>query len=1793
MTTPAEKKALAELQIEMDRASAMRKRTSAKSWVTKFKERLEAHLAVSPLDKLLVETSLKKLEDKIDQVYILQEEIESYLKTDQEVREESQVVTEFLIDGEKVVHRAKQTLLDLDKTARDADVKKKTPKVDARLPKLSMPKFSGELMEWESFWDQFEAMVHSQDLPDVTKLAYLQSLLQGEPKEVIHGLALSGTNYQTARELLIGRYGKRNTSTYRHIQELLNIATSNLAGTRTESLRHLQDSLRIHIRGLENLGISQDKYGILLTPIVLSCLPTEMKILWSRQMKDKDADLEQLMTFLDQEIEFKESSSALKFAAVGVKAEEKKTTYRKPIMRPAAPTASALFARSGESSECDICQGEHVTKACNDLKVPWIQRKLILAEHDLCWKCVRKGHKSYDCPLLQGKDSKPREQRPQRKPEKKSTATAHIANVASGERRSDVIMQTMEVMIMGRQGRTKATVFFDSGSNRSFITTRLAKKISPEFVKTEFVCTYAFGAEVPQSEDWRKLKSFEMQGLDGSRHTSKAVAIEVPKICTPLHRSKVPTDILESLNVKLSDNYDRDTDLEVDILIGLDQYWLFMKHRTISITEKLVAQETLFGWMLSGAYGAGEGETAGRREAVQLFCVSSVLDNDLKRLWDLDLEAEKVDTEVLDRFCQSIKVRGDRYEVELPWKEGAREKLVNNYRTADIRLRSLSRKMDKQPELKEKYDQALLEMEKLGIIVEVPAEEMETKNPVFYMPHRPVVKESSVSTKVRPVFDASAKDLNGLSLNDCVETGPNLLPSLVEILIRFRRWKIALAADIQKAFLQIAVVKEDQDVHRFLWNDQNRIRVMRFDRVPFGNRCSPFILNATIRNHLKKYDNDKVVMELEQNLYVDDWLTGADDEDEAAQMIQEADHIMKKASMNLTKWGSNSREVLDKALYELSDKCEHLCNVKVLGLRWSPEEDCFMFEGVTLDTSLVITKRIILSLIARLFDPLGFLNPFVIGLKCLFQELWRSGIEWDSEVPDVVADQVIQWIEDLQKLKSWRVNRRYSENGWRDIQKLELHAFGDASEVAYGACIYLVVETQVGLRSSSLVISKTRVAPLKKVTLPRLELMGAVLAVNLLEIVRKTLGLEKECCTCYTDSMVVLGWVKENPVKWKPFVANRVGEIQNLISPSQWTHIPGEENPADLVTRGVSAEDMMSSVKWLQGPVRIVEASPLQTLGEVCEVPVEELRTQKKTAVAVALSLGEQRMAELFDVRRWGTLIKAIRVIAWVNRFIRNIETRKEQRIYGELTLEEMSGAKVTLIKYVQEQSFPEEIRDLKTKGQVSRRSSICKLSPYVEGGLVRVRGRLGKSEQMTYEEKHPIILPKGHLSVLIMRYQHRLMKHSGVNAMLTALRGEYWMINGRRTAKTVTRGCIACQKMDALQQMSPVADLHETRVQQMDPFAVIGLDYAGPLYCADLEGKSYILLITCAVTRAVHLEVTESLSLKDFVLAFRRFAARRGIPSQIWSDNAKTFIAGKQKLVQMYGTLAPDWNFIVPRSPWWGGWWERLVRSTKSGLKKTVGKGVLTRTELETLLHEVEACINSRPLGFVGDEVDDPTPLTPAHFLIGRTCFMQRARAPKKKSSVEELQEALVRKDAVLQEFWNHWRKDYIRSLPQCRGKMIYSNLQRGDLVLIREDNCTRLCWPVGVIEEAFTGGDGISRSFRIRTKNGVYTRPVQRLYLLEMHEDRSPHLPKEELCCRQQHNSRVQHGAGKPKSSKTCGGNRVLQKDVLDNVGGKEPEVLDPNDVWTDDPTQGENRRPRTSRYGRVLRQVDRLDY
>ena len=1478
-------------------SDAVKQRTALRGWVTRTSRKLDSVCMGKQVDKYVLTDLIEEFDKHMDKLDNVQSQIEIEMdidQLDQEIDSAGNFRDKVRIPRIEAGKLLGKMLDNKANPASDHGSHISTTK-EANLPKLELPTFSGEVTEWQTFWDQFCAVVDNSDLPEVSKFSYLLSLLKGDAKLAIQGLSLTAGHYTIACQILCERFGRKERIIFAHIQNLLNVSTPSANKNKVSSLWTLQDDLLAHIRSLEALGVTGSQYGVILTPLILSRLPQDIRMEWAREGEGHESDLSWLLEFLKKEIQRRERSQTFRETPPA----SEKTQPSVPEERRRVASVATLSSFS--DSRCGICHKPHQTERCWDLtNYPISVRRDKILKAGLCFRCLGQGHIARACEqkcfyckrghhaLLCSPSTSVKtftaEPHSQNVPVSHSVTT-RVSSVNTNDVKTRILLQSASVEVRGQKGVTRVNVLFDTGSDRSYISGDLVQKVGPEWVGTQSVSYAAFGSKTSSKSELRNMFQVNLKGSGG---TSEFLTVtEVPVICAPLFRPEIPRFVMESLGgVELATHDIEGKHISVDILVGLDSYWKFVKPGITTLPGGLVAQETVFGSILSGPLPSVEVSTSAVSH--QLLCVNDLSDSTLQKFWDLESIgiSEKVDVEIdpiLQEFEETVVFRDDRYEVTLPWKSGFVDKLQDNEMQARSRLAGLTRKLSKTPELDEAYNKAIQEMEENGVIEEVPQSELVSSYPVFYMPHRPVIRESSISTKIRPVFDASASGANGLSLNDCMHKGPNLIPNLAEMLIRFRRWKVALTADITKAFLQVGVRQEDQDVHRFLWNDHGDVKVMRFVRVPFGNRCSPFLLNATIQHHLSSVPSTPVIEEMKENFYVDDLLTGGDDEQGVCDMLSEATSVMAKASMKLAKVGSNSERVYQ----EVDSKFQE--TIKVLGLKWVPTSDTFTFEVMDIPSDIVVTKRVVLSFISRLFDPLGFLTPVIMLAKCLFQDLWREGLDWDDEIPVPLQQVFLQWVEGLRHLRDLSIPRSYSGFPWSDMRDIELHAFGDASEKGYGACVYLRYRLPNGNFDSVLIISKARVAPLKKLTLPRLELLGALLCARLLVFVRKALKLPTEVeSRCWTDSTIVLTWIKGDLGRWKMFVENRVKEILTLTSPLQWGHCPGKYNPADLVTRGVFPEDLLKSNHWIHGPDFL--SSPLRSSEiEVPECSFEELACDEVSPNVTLLSVEDKSVPDPIDMERWGSFQKSIRVVAWVLRFIHNVRNKSQVR-KGDLVFSEMSEAKMKVFQLVQQCHYQNELTALKQGKEIPKNSSIRNLNPFLgKDGLLRVRGRLQMSD-FSFEEKHPIILPKCHTSMLIVRFHHNLLKHVGIQTILVSLRNHYWIVGVRRIAKLVKKQCIACQKQDAQASSQPVAPLPELRVKPAPPFAIVGIDHTGALFCCDLPGKFYVLLFTCAVVRAVHLELVDSLSVKDTLLALRRFAARRGVPSVIYSDNAKGF---------------------------------------------------------------------------------------------------------------------------------------------------------------------------------------------------------------------------------------------------------------------------------------------------------------
>ncbi|XP_077497846.1 uncharacterized protein LOC144108501 [Amblyomma americanum] len=637
---------------------------------------------------------------------------------------------------------------------------------------------------------------------------------------------------------------------------------------------------------------------------------------------------------------------------------------------------------------------------------------------------------------------------------------------------------------------------------------------------------------------------------------------------------------------------------KVELLIGSDHLWDFTTGRCVKLGKRLRAVETSIGWTVQGPVESDIEQTnCLHTVTLRTSVIEKETTDILTKFWTLESigvnesEDNEKPCEALEFFEDNIKRDGNRYEVALPWKSEI--SLEDNKEIALKRLSQLANRLRRAPDLLQEYDTTIRQYG-VSDIAERVEDETIRNHCVYHMPHQALIRDSR---KLRVVFDASSRGKNSKSLNDNLETAPNLTADLVGLLLYFRKYRVALVAYIQQAFLQIGIREQDRDALRFFWFRETPqpgsplppIETWRMKRVPFGTTARPFLLSATLQHHLKSCEEGfpHTASQLQPGLYVDDLLTGADDEEEAVKLYTEANAIFHAASMRLHKWSSNNerlRQLFGQDCNE-TKPLEFVSGVlKVLGLAWDPITDRLTFAScVTDDTGKPDTKRSMLQTTARIYDPLGWLSPFIVRAKILFQNLWQRNVEWDDPLPSDVAERWLTWHGELKHLSEVQVPRYYGADVNGQSTKTDLHIFADASPVAYGAVAYVTIASEDGL-NSTVVMSKSRVAPLKELTLARLELMACLLAARLCSYILSTIELHPGRVILWTDSAIALHWIRGDAGRWQQFVRNRVCEIQRVTGGYEWRHCPGKENPADLLTRGVSVSRLTASDVWWTGP---------------------------------------------------------------------------------------------------------------------------------------------------------------------------------------------------------------------------------------------------------------------------------------------------------------------------------------------------------------------------------------------------------------------------------------------------------------------------------------------------------------------------------------------------------------------------------------------------------------------------------
>ncbi|GBN56105.1 hypothetical protein AVEN_110858-1 [Araneus ventricosus] len=669
----------------------------------------------------------------------------------------------------------------------------------------------------------------------------------------------------------------------------------------------------------------------------------------------------------------------------------------------------------------------------------------------------------------------------------------------------------------------------------------------------------------------------------------------------------------------------------------------------------------------------------------------------------------------------------------------------------------------------------------------------------------------------------------------------------------------------------------------------------------------------------------------------------------------------------------------------------------------------------------------------------------------------------------------------------------------------------------------------------------------------------------------RALKLEVSKTYFWTDSTIVLSWLEKECKELKTFVANRISIIRTLTVAEQWNHVPSKQNPADLISRGMDpvklqlcelwwspsfllqpemtkcrdssietndlyirelksnpsdllsrglkAESLLHNEGWWNGPSVLQSDELPETVCE-CSDPDEDYLPElksKNSKADIVLTLNSNKTFFDYIVNRSNRILTVVRILSFLFRFISNCRNPESKR-KGPLTSEELSEAEHYLIKQCQFEVFSAEVTAMMSGDNISNKSKILNLSPFLDNkGVMRVGGRLENS-QLPYSGKHPIILPsKGKLTEMIVRYYHEKYFHLGPQHLLFQVRQKYWPIHGRNVCRKIVHNCVVCFKVKPKEYSQKMGNLPKERITPDKVFSSTGIDLCGPFLIKNKyqrkgpEIKVYVCIFICLVTKAIHLEIISDLTSQSLIATLKRFISRRGKCHKIFSDNGSNMVGANRalrdlnKLVRnrnesLYAFFAEEnieWSFIPPRSPNWGGLWEANIKAFKYHFKRVAGNSKFSYEELLTLTTQIEAILNSRPLTPLSADVDDLEVLTPAHFLIGRpiTAIVEPSLIDFETNRLNVWQ----RITKSVQTIWKRWSLSYLNGLQQRKKWVVNNeNLKIGDMVLIREENLPPCKWLMGRVIALYPGQDNKVRVVDVKTSKGIYKRSINKLSVL-----------------------------------------------------------------------------------------------
>ncbi|XP_055589494.1 uncharacterized protein LOC129741739 [Uranotaenia lowii] len=1580
--------------------------------------------------------------------------------------------------------------------------------------------FDGNPEEWPIFISHFEQSTSDCGFTDTENMLRLQKCLRGPAYEAVRSRLYLPSDVQLVISTLRTFFGRPVLVIKSLLNKIHQVPPPKL--DRLDTLMHFALAVQNFVGSL----IAGEQREYLADPILVQELVEKLPVPWQMEwaafeIQHQSVTLETFGEFMSvlmtmaSRVSFKSPNFGNITRSDSNKRKPKETGLmytHAPESDPPKATDVALQVRHQPSKTCFCCGREgHRVAECPQFKAASVDDRYKLVQlKKLCRTCLN-SHGKWPCRSWTGcgvEGCRHKHHTLLHPSANNNQNVSFSASHVSSEDLTWTLFRVVPVVLYGKNRSQLIFAFIDEGSSYTLLEESVANQLDVDGPKQPL--TLQWTGNVTREEQQSQLVELNISAKNSTRqyqlnHVRTVRSLMIPSQTLKYRELSRRFPHLRGLPVE-------DFELvQPQLLIGLDHLRLCvpLKLREGGPKDPIGAKCRL-GWSI---YGCVSGNPT--TPAVINLHLGAISDPDremneqLRDYFELESSGVKIPNSILDteddkrakQLLQETTRRlesGIGFETGLLWKTDDLN-FPDSYPMASRREECLERRFARDPQLEAKVREQIADYVRKGYAHQATLEELTSVPPerVWYLPLG-VVTNAKKPGKIRLIWDAAAK-VGGTSFNSNLLKGPDLLTPLLQVLYQFRQFPVAVCGDLMEMFHQIKIRFPDCQSQRFLFREHPTAepKVYIMDVATFGSTCSPssaqFIKNLNAQELASEYPRAAVA--ISNNTYVDDYLGSFMSIDEAVE-----------GGFTLRRFLSNEAEVLrgiaefaeveDKVLtLERGEKSE-----SVLGIKWLPKDDVFIYSFALRDDLKQIlneqhipTKREVLKVVMSLFDPLGFISFFLVHGKILMQDIWARGTQWDENIPQDLNVRWREWTNLFPDLGKVRIPRCYFPSPFpKNLENLQIHVFVDASEAAFSSVAYFRLEMD-GVVQVAFIGSKTKVAPLKTVSIPRLELKSAVLGTRLLNTISSQHTFRIGHRYMWSDAGVCLAWIRsKDHRKYHQFVSVRVGEILMSTDPRDWRWVPSKMNVADQATKWKEGPQLSMQNPWFRAPEFLYEPEKRWPKERTVQTTSEDLRT-------VHLNLGRfSPNPAIIDTTRFDSWIKLLRTTAFTFRYIDNFKRDlvDEPLELGLLTQKELERAERLLWRIAQAESYPEEIALLsETQGPPKSRHSVVKKSstiykywPFLdEDGVLRMRGRIGAAPFAPTEAKFPTILPrKNYITFLIVDRYHRRFRHANRETIVNEIRQRFEIPKLRSLVYKVAQKCSWCQVMKARPRPPAMAPLPKFRLTAfVRPFTSVGLDYFGPVLVkvGRRNEKRWVALFTCLTIRAVHLEVVHSLSTESCIMAVRRFVARRGPPKEFWTDNATCFqgasnilkeeIAAKTNALALTFTSAEtSWKFIPPATPHMGGAWERLVRSVK------VASGAILQTSrkpddetLETILYEAEAMINSRPLTYIPLESADQEALTPNHFILGSSTGA-KILPTKPVDYRTTLRSSWKLAQYITDQFWTRWLKEYLPMISR-RTKWFEEtkDLEVGDLVMM----------PDGAIRNRWT------RDTHLKTENGT----------------------------------------------------------------------------------------------------------